>query len=77
MLALRDVDLLVLAAERRREVALAGVEFLEGLDLSEEGLDELDGDVLAVTDDELAEAVASLRAEGVASGNAAGGENQA
>jgi hypothetical protein len=59
------------------EAGLAGIEFLEGLDLSEEGLDELDGDVLAVSDDELAEAVASLRGEGVASGNAAGGESQA
>jgi DNA-directed RNA polymerase subunit alpha len=57
------------------EVALAGAEFLDGLDLSDESLDELDGDVLAVSDDEMAEAVASLRGSGVGSENA-GGEDR-
>jgi hypothetical protein len=36
----------------------------------------LDGDVLAVTDDEMAEAVASLRGSGVGSENAGGGEDR-
>jgi hypothetical protein len=48
---------------------------MEGLDLADEGLDELDGDLLA-TDDELSEAVASLQGEGVASGSVAGGEER-
>jgi DNA-directed RNA polymerase subunit alpha len=58
------------------EAGLAGVEFLEGLELADENLDEFDGDLLAVTDDEMAEAVASVRGEGVAAGNATGGEDQ-
>ena len=43
------------------EAGLAGVEFLDGLDLADESLDELDGDLLAASDDETTEAVASLR----------------
>ncbi|MGH2618212.1 MAG: DNA-directed RNA polymerase subunit alpha [Thermomicrobiales bacterium] len=43
------------------EVALAGAEYLEGMGVEGNDLDELDGDLLAVSDDELAEAVASLR----------------
>ena len=58
------------------ETGLAGAEFLDGLDLSDESLDELDGDDLAVTEDELAEAVASLQGSGVGSGSAAGEEDQ-
>jgi DNA-directed RNA polymerase subunit alpha len=58
------------------EVGLAGVEFMDGLDLADENFDELDGDLLAATDDETTEAVASLRGEGVASGSAAGGEER-
>src|SRR5215203_5363942 len=42
------------------EVALAGVEFLDGLDLEEGSDDEFDADLLADTDAEMAEAVASL-----------------
>ena len=57
-------------------MALAGAEFLDGLDLTDESLDELDGDVLAVSDDEMAEAVASLRGSGVGSENAGGGEDR-
>ena len=49
------------------EVNIVGVEYLEGLDADE---DELDGDLLAVNDDEMAEAVASLRGVGVVAGDA-------
>jgi hypothetical protein len=53
------------------EVALAGVEFLEGLDLEEDASDdEFDADLLAVDDAEMAEAVASL-------GGAVGGRRTA
>jgi hypothetical protein len=58
------------------EVGLAGVEFLDGLELEDDCPDEFDGDILAVTDEDLSEVVASLRGDGVASGNAAGGEGQ-
>ncbi len=58
------------------EAGLGGAEFLEGLDLADDSLDDLDGDLLAVTDDEMAEAVASLQGDGVASGSAAGREDQ-
>jgi DNA-directed RNA polymerase subunit alpha len=58
------------------ESALTGVEFLEGLDLTDESLDEFDGDLLTVPYDETSEAVASLQGEGVASGSAAGGEER-
>lgn len=54
------------------EVNLVGGEFLDGLEGED---DELDGDLLAVSDDEMAEAVASLRGVGVASGDAAGEED--
>jgi DNA-directed RNA polymerase subunit alpha len=54
------------------DVALGG-EFLDGLDIEE---DDLDGDLLAVSDDEMAEAVASLRGVGGAPGDGAGEENQ-
>jgi hypothetical protein len=58
------------------EVGLAGVEFLEGLDLADEGVDELDDDVLGVADDETAEAVASLQGDSVATAAAASGEDR-
>jgi DNA-directed RNA polymerase subunit alpha len=58
------------------EAGLAGVEFLEGIDLEDDGLDDLGSDILQVTDDEMAEAVASLQGRGVASGSASGGEDQ-
>jgi DNA-directed RNA polymerase subunit alpha len=58
------------------EVGLAGVEFMDGLDLADENFDGLDGDLLAASDDETTEAVASLRGEGVATGSAAGGEER-
>jgi DNA-directed RNA polymerase subunit alpha len=51
------------------EVGLVGGEFLDGLDAED---DELDDELLAVSDDELAEAVASVRGVGVASGDGAG-----
>jgi DNA-directed RNA polymerase subunit alpha len=56
------------------DVGLGSGEYLDGL---EEDEDELDGDLLAVSDDELAEAVASLRGAGVASGDATGEEDEA
>jgi len=56
------------------DVGLGSGEYLDGL---EEEEDELDGDLLAVSDDELAEAVASLRGAGVASGDATGEEDEA
>jgi DNA-directed RNA polymerase subunit alpha len=56
------------------DVGLGSGEYLDGLDGDE---DELDGDLLAVSDDELAEAVASLRGAGVASGDATGEEDEA
>jgi DNA-directed RNA polymerase subunit alpha len=58
------------------EVGLAGVEFLEGLDLADEGLDELDDDNLGVADHETAEAVASLQGDGAATAAAASGEDR-
>jgi hypothetical protein len=59
------------------EVVLAGVEFLDGLDLEEEGSDdEFGADLLADTDAEMAEAVASLGGGGIAAGSAAGGEDR-
>jgi DNA-directed RNA polymerase subunit alpha len=59
------------------EAGLAGVEFLEGIDLGDEGFDELDADLLAASEDGTSEAVASLQGEGVASGSATGGEELA
>lgn len=58
------------------EAGLAGVEYLDGLELSEVSLDDLDGDALGATDDEMAEAIASLQVDSAASGNAAGREDQ-
>jgi len=47
------------------DVGIASSEYLEGLELDEEGLNEFDGDILAGDDEEMAEAVASLRGDGV------------
>ena len=58
------------------EVGLAGVEFLEGLDLADDSFDELDDDLLAASDDENSETIVALQGEGVASGSAAGGEER-
>lgn len=57
------------------EVALAGAEYLDELDLAEDELDDLEGEVLAAGD-ELAEAVASSHAAGVGAGSASGEEEQ-
>ena len=58
------------------EVVLAGVEFLEGLDLDEDATDdEFDADLLAVDDAEMAEAVASLGG-GVTGGRTVGEEDE-
>jgi hypothetical protein len=58
------------------EAGLGGVEFLEGLDLADERLDELDDDILGVADDDTAEAVSSLQGDVVAAAAAAGREDQ-
>jgi DNA-directed RNA polymerase subunit alpha len=59
------------------DVGLASVEFLDGLDLEEEDAgDEYDVDVLATTDAEMAEAVASLGGGRLTAESAAGGEDQ-
>jgi hypothetical protein len=48
------------------EVGLAGVEFLDGLELDDDGSeDEFDSDLLAASDAEMAEAVASLSGGGI------------
>ena len=54
------------------DVGLASGEYLEGLDLDEEGADEGEADALASNDEEMAEAVASLRGDGVGTAGAAG-----
>jgi DNA-directed RNA polymerase subunit alpha len=56
--------------------ALASAEFLDGLDLADEELDEFETDLLAVSDDELAEAVASVRGSGADFGPAVNEEDQ-
>ena len=58
------------------EAGLGGVEFLEGLDLTDENFDDLEGDLLAASDDGMSEAAASLQAEGVTSGSVTGGEER-
>lgn len=57
------------------DVGIASNEYLEGLDLEDDGLDDLDGDLLAASDEEMAEAVASLRGDRVGSGSAGGEED--
>lgn len=56
------------------DVGLASAEYLEGLDLEEDVIDEGESDLLAASDDEMAEAVASLRSDAVGTGSAAGEE---
>lgn len=56
------------------DVGLASPEYLAGLELDDEGLDEFDGDVFAANDGDLAEAVASLRGDGIGSGSTTGEE---
>ncbi len=51
------------------DVGIASAEYLEGLEPDDDGLNEFDGDILA-DDNELAEAVASLRGDGVGITNA-------
>jgi DNA-directed RNA polymerase subunit alpha len=58
------------------DVGIASTEYLDGLDLEDDGLDEIDGDILAASDEEVAEAVASLRGDRVGSGSAGGEEDQ-
>ena len=45
------------------EVGIASPEYLDGIDLDDEGLDEVEGEVRSATDDEMAEAIAALRGD--------------
>lgn len=55
------------------DVGIASAGLLEGLDLDDDALDDLDGE-LAASDEEMAEAVASLRGDGSGAANPAGKE---
>jgi DNA-directed RNA polymerase subunit alpha len=57
------------------DVGIASSEYLDGLDIDEDNLDELEGDVLTASDEEMAEAIASLRGDQVASTAGAGEED--
>jgi DNA-directed RNA polymerase subunit alpha len=46
------------------DVGIAGTGYLDGLDLDDEGSDDLDADLLSATDEDMAEAVALLRGAG-------------
>lgn len=56
------------------DVGLASTGYLEGLDLEEEGFDDIDGGVLDPDHEEMAEAIASLRGDSATSGVSAGEE---
>jgi DNA-directed RNA polymerase subunit alpha len=58
------------------EVGLLGGEYLDELDVGDDELDEFDGDLLAVSDEEFAEAVAARGGEGGMPESAAGEEDE-
>jgi DNA-directed RNA polymerase subunit alpha len=53
------------------EVGIASTEYLDGIDLDDESLEEVEGDMRSATDDEMAEAIAALRGDSVSGGTAA------
>lgn len=52
------------------EVGLGSAEYLDGLELDDEGIPEVEGETLDASDEEMAEAVASLRGDSLAGGSA-------